>query len=160
MRLSSATPEAYAVEPALRLRQIASAAHVEIKDRRDQFAGIVAMEGDLSADLLSQLIAAQQWHQVWRCVSERVDDESVLVGTVYERINEASDGFLVLVARSLRTQFSRRSHAGSKASGVQPVARGEREFAPQWQAAQARYLAETAFLDDVPTVGSLGDAAS
>ncbi|MFC4507405.1 MULTISPECIES: hypothetical protein [Streptomyces] len=158
MRLSSATPEAYAAEPASRLRQIASTAHAEIKGRRGLLAGIVAMDGDLPTELVSQLIAAQQWHQVWRCVSDRVDDVSVLVGTVYEQINEAPDGFLVLVARDLRAQFSQELHAGPKSP--RPRSGVDQEFAYQWQAAQARYLAETCFLDDVPTVGSLGEDAS
>nr|WTB35290.1 hypothetical protein OG781_42730 [Streptomyces sp. NBC_00830] len=148
MRLSSATPEAYAVEPARRLRQIASAAHAEINNRRARIAWVLSNEGDLSTDLLSQLVATQQWHQVWRRLAERVDDPSVLVGTVYERINEAPDGLLVLVARSLRTDFR------------QEQPRVEKEFAYQWRAAQTRYLAETAFLDGVPTVESLGDDAS
>ena len=154
MRLSSAIPEAYAVEPARRLRQIASSAHAEIKGRRDQVAGVVAMEGDLPANLLSQLIAAELWHQVWRRVSERVDDHIVLVGTVYEQISKAPDGLLVMVARGMRIELAQ--NLQTVPTSPRPQSGVDQEIAYQCQAAQARYLAETSFLDDVPTVESLG----
>jgi hypothetical protein len=158
MRLSSAIPEAYAAEPARRLRQMASAAHAEINERRGEVAGAVTMEVDLPASLLRQLIAADQWHQVWRGVAEHVDDESLLVSTVYKQINEAPDGLLVMVARSMRTELSQKLQAAP--TSPRPQTGVDQEIAYQWQAAQARYLVETSFLDELPTVGSLGGDAS
>lgn len=158
MRLSSAIPEAYAAEPARRLRQIASAAQAEINERRGEVTGAVTMEADLPADLLRQLIAVEQWHQVWRRVAEHVDDEILLVGTVYEQINKAPNGLLVMVARSMRAELSQKLQAVP--TSPQPQAGFDQEIAYQRQSAQARYLAETSFLDDVPTVESLGDDAA
>ncbi|MFJ9538781.1 hypothetical protein ACIRPX_16120 [Streptomyces sp. NPDC101225] len=116
------------------------------------------MEDDLPAEPLRQLIAADQWHQVWRRVAEHVDDEILLVGTVYEQINKAPDGLLVMVARGMRTELSQKLQAIP--TSPRPQSGVDQEIAYQRRTAQARYLAETFFLDDVPTVESLGDDAS
>ncbi|MGW7128858.1 hypothetical protein ACWGIA_11060 [Streptomyces bobili] len=136
---------------------MASAAHAEINERRGEVVGAVTMEDDLPTDLLRQLIVAEQWHQVWRRMAKNVDDEILLVGTVFEKINNAPDGLLAMVARGMRTELAQNLQAVP--TNPRPRSGVDQEVAYQCQAAQARYLAETSFLDDVPTVESLRDDA-